>query len=151
MAEQGTDSFIRIQPESTGPKVDTLLYTINGQIVERQRVEVLQGPALNTYGEALAVLSTTTVTLVTYAAPADWQFKGIIAGGEGDALFTVKFGVTVVYRSRTNISSRRGDFQLIDPDPAAGGTTVTIEVTNNGAFTGVFEATLLGQRGERVA
>ena len=151
MAEQGTDAFVQIQPDSTGKKIDVVRLTINGEAVERQRVEVLQGPALNTYGESLAVLSTTTVTLVTYAAPADWQFKGIIAGGEGDALFTVKFGVTVAYRSRTNISSRRGDFQLIDPDPAAGGTTVTIEVTNNGLSTGVFEATLLGQRGERVA
>ena len=151
MAEQGTDSFVQIQPDSTGKKVDVVRLTINGEDVERQRVEVLQGPALNTYGEDIAVLSTTTVTLVTYAAPDDWQFKGIIAGGEGDALFTVKFGVTVAYRSRTNISSRRGDFQLIDPDPAAGGTTVTIEVTNNGLSTGVFEATLLGQRGERIA
>lgn len=151
MAEQGTDSSIQIQPQSTGPKVDTVLYTINGVLVERQRVEVLQGPALNTYGEDLAVLSTTTVTLVTYAAPDNWQFYGIIASGEGDALFTVKFGVTVVYRSRTNIAHRSGNIKLDVPDPAAGGTTITIEVTNNGLLTGAFEATLLGQRAERVA
>jgi len=151
VAEQGTDSSVQIQPESTGPKIDTVKYTINSAVVERQRVEVLQGPALNTYGENLAVISTTTVTLVTYAAPADWQFLGIIAGGEADALFTVKFGVTVAYRSRTNIAHRSGDIRLDAPDPAAGGVTVTIEVTNNGLSTGIFEATLLGQRAERVA
>jgi len=150
VAEQGTDSSVQIQPESTGPKIDTVQYTINAATVERQRVEVLQGPALNTYGENLTVVSTTTVTLVTYAAPADWQFLGIIAGGEGDARFTVKFGVTVAYRSRTNISHRSGNIRLDAPDPAAGGTTVTVEVTNNGESTGAFEATLLGQRAERV-
>ena len=151
MAETGTDSRVQIQPDSTGAKIDTVQYTIATHVVERQRVEVLQGPGLNTYGEDLAVLSTATVTLVSYVASADWQFYGIIAGGEADGLFTVKFGVTVAYRQRTNLVRRAGDFHLLAPDPAAGGTTVTIDVTNNGLSTAVFEATLLGQRAERAA
>lgn len=151
MAEQGTDSFVQIQPDSTGKKIDSVQYTINTELVERQRVEVLQGPALNTYGENLAVVAGTTVTLVTYAAPADWQFLGIIAGGEADGEFIVSFGATVVYKSRTNIARRTADFLLSAPDPAAGGTTVTVKVKNNGESTAILEATLLGQRAERVA
>ena len=151
MAEQGTDSFVRIQPDSTGKKVDTVQYTINEETVERQRVEVLHGPALNTYGEDLTVVSGATVTLVSYAAPDDWQFTGIIAGGEADAEFIVKFGATVVYKSRTNLVRRTADFILGNPDPGAGGTTVTVDVKNNGSSTAIFEATLLGQRAERVA
>jgi len=152
MAEQGTDNSIKIQPESTGPAVDVVQLTINGDLVERQRVETLPGPGLNTYGEDLAVVAGTTVTLVSYVAPADWQFFGIIAGGEADGEFIVSFGASIAYKSRTNIARREADFQLVAPDPAAGGTTVTVKVKNTApSGTNIFEATLLGQRGERTA
>lgn len=137
------DSDVQIQPESTGPKIDMCGFTRATLPIERQRVETYGAPADNTFGEA-SVAPAATVSLVSFAAPVDWAFTGIVGGGEGDGLFEVLYGVTKKYAVRIDGQSRRPDFSLGNPDATAGGQTVDVKVTNNAGATANFEATLLG-------
>ncbi len=137
------DSDVRIQPESTGPRVDSDSFTRASLLIERQRVESYDALADNTFGEA-SVAPAATVSLVSFAAPADWAFKGIVGGGEGDGLFEVLFGVTKEYVVRIDGRNRRPDFSLDNPDATAGGQTVDVRITNNAGSTVNFEVTLLG-------
>lgn len=139
-----TDSYVQIRPDSTGKKIDTVQLSIGGNTVERERVESVRNVAANTYGADASVAPAATATLVTYAAPANWRFLGILGGGEVDGLFAVKFDGTTKYAIRTNIAQRQACFILPNPDAAGASTTVTVAVTNTGEATGIYEVTLLG-------
>lgn len=144
MAESGVDDFVKVQPDGAGKSIDTIIVTTGAGSVHRQVVQAIPAPGNHTYGEDLAVVAVTTVTLVSFVAPAGWCFLGLIGGGETDGVFKVKFGGTVKYVVRTNIANRHCSFTLSQGDSTAGGTTVTVEVTNSGGSTAAFEATLLG-------
>jgi len=165
-----TDQFIQIRPDSTGKKVDVTELTVAGETVQRERIQLAGGADVeladvrnasplstdyglivrpikrnsnNTFGQ-LSIAASIQSTVVSFVAPAGWRFEGIIGGGESNGLFEVKFGAVTKYAVRTNIVDRKADFELPHPDASAGGTTVTVEVTNTGDQTGLFDVTLLG-------
>lgn len=139
-----SDSFVRVPPDSTGRKVETEQLVVGANTVERQRVRAIDESADNIYGEQPTVTSGSTATLVTFSAPAGWRFYGFIGGGEADGKFMVQYDAATKYVSRTNISRRDPSFILPVPDPDAGGTVVTVKVTNTSDSTAAYEATLLG-------
>lgn len=138
------DSYIQVPPDSTGKRTDTETVTTGVGEVHRQRVQPIPPTASNTYGENAAVTPGATATLVSFNAPDGWGFQGMIAGGEADGKFLVQYDAATKYVSRTNIARRAGDLLLPSPDRTAGGTVVTIKVTNTGDVTAAYEATLLG-------
>ena len=138
------DSFIRVPADSVGKLVDTESVTTGSGTVQRQRIRSYEVDADNIYGENGTVVSGATATLVTFSAPAGWRFYGIVGGGEADGKYLVQYDAATQYVSRTNIARRDPSFILPVPDPDAGGTVVTVKVTNTSGFTAAYEATLLG-------
>lgn len=141
---EGTDGHIGIDETVADKKVDTEKRTTDEGEVHLQRARTLHQDGVNNYGTVLAVANGATGTIVTFVAPAGWRFAGFEAGGEGDGLFFVQFGVTTKYSRRTNIVNRHASVALPEPDATAGGQTVTLKVTNNSVDTADFEGTLLG-------
>jgi hypothetical protein len=149
---QGTDSFAQIQPDGAGKKIATEQFTQGADIVEIQRVASIHEAARNTYGESTLVGIGGTVTPVTYAADSEWRFLGIILTGDTDAIATIKFDGVSKYKVRTSGENPTAKLILPSPDPDAAGTTVTVEVFNNGhgttsggsPYLATFTVTLLG-------
>lgn len=102
-------------------------------------------PGRNTYGSAVGVAMGATVAVVSFIADAAFKFRGFVGSGDGDGTWRVAYDGAPQYMLRTNVASLTVDFRLANPDAAAGGHTVTIEVTNNGTGAATFEATILGE------
>lgn len=118
--------------------------TNDGDISDANPLPVQSGDATNTYGDSSSVPSGNTVTLVSYVASSDWRFYGFVAGGEADGRFFIQFDAAKKYQIRTNITQRQANLILPQPDPDAGGTTVTLQVENIGEVAADFEGVLLG-------
>lgn len=106
---------------------------------------VASAPALNQWGQALAVTAGATATLAAIASsPAGYQVTGFAANGLGDGYFFVQVDSVTVLSGR--IRSTAPVFALTLPNgiAVAAGSLVTLKVTNECGVTTDFEATLLG-------
>ena len=101
-------------------------------------------PALNQWGQALAVTAGATATLASVTAAAGYQVKGFSANGLGDGYFFVQVASVTVLSGR--IRSTAPVFSLTLPNGinVSTGALVTLKVTNESGSTADYEATLLG-------
>jgi len=107
-------------------------------------LQAIQRDADNNYGTQTGIAPAASATLVTKVAAAGWRFRGFIVTGDSDADVFVQFDAAVQYRKKLSIVDRAPELLLPEPDADAGGTTVTLKITNTGSASGAYEGTLLG-------
>lgn len=104
-----------------------------------------QLPAVNQWGQALAVTNGATATIASIASSvAGYQIKGFTANGIGDGYFFIQVASITILSGRIRSAAPVYVLTLPNGIAVATGSTVTLKVTNESGSTADFEATLLG-------
>lgn len=108
-------------------------------------LEFRSSPANNAFGQAVALVASSTATLASVTpVAAGFQIRGFVATGTGDGYFSVKVASTKVLTGRIRGSLPTLVVMLPNGIPVAPGQAITLDVTNESGSTADFEATLLG-------
>lgn len=106
---------------------------------------IAAAPAINNFGQALAVTTGATATLANIASStAGYQIKGFIAHGTGDGYFSLQVASVTLLSGRTRSTLPTLVISLANGVNVPTGSVVTLKVTNESGSTADYEATLLG-------
>lgn len=101
--------------------------------------------ARDSWGQALAVVAASTVTVTSVVAPANYRIRGMVCNGTGDGYFAIKVASVTVLSGRIRVSAQMLVITLPNGIAVASGASVTLTVTNESGATADYEATLLGE------
>lgn len=96
------------------------------------------------WGQITGVTVTSTMTVVSLVAPANFYLLGMIVTGTGDAYVKLEVASTVCLSGRTNATSKSLELTLGTRKAVTAGQTVTVVVTNEASGTADYDATILG-------